>query len=159
MRPIRLAAGAAVALCLLLLAGCSGSGSSASATTSSSVAPTTTISSDPCRAGYQAAAARLNSVARNFAVAAQNGQMNDQFAGFAANYREAMTTFNTTVSALPCSGTVKEDIAQLVAAQTRLEPLVAQFAAGQRPPVAEFNAATSAVADAVKRLNAALGIG
>ena len=152
-RPVHLIAAAAL-LTSLLLTGCSGSGSSASSTTSSS----TTISSDPCRAGYQAAASRLNSVARYFSQAAQNGQMNEQFAGFASDYVAAMKTFDSTVSALPCTGAVKEDLTQLVAAQTALEPLVAQFAAGQRPAVAEFNAAAAAVGDAVKRVNAALGI-
>ena len=147
---------APVLLGAVLLAGCSGSGSSATSTTSSS---TTAASTDPCRTGYQAAASRLNSVARYFSQAAQNGQMNEQFAQFASNYVEAMKTFDTTVSALPCTGAVKDDLTQLVAAQTQLEPLVAQFAAGERPPVAQFNAAASAVADAVKRVNAALGIG
>ena len=144
-------------LALALLGGCSGSDSNASATTST-LAPSTT-SSDPCRAGYQAAAAKLNSVARYFSQAAQNGQMNEQFAGFAADYLQAMETFDATVTALPCTGAVKEDLAQLVASQAKLESLIAQFAAGVQPPVAEFNAAASAVADAVKRVNAAFGIG
>ena len=51
-----------------------------------------------------------------------------------------------------------ERVAQLVAAQATLEPLVARFATGDRPPVAEFNAAAQSVADAVRRVNTALGI-
>jgi hypothetical protein len=119
---------------------------------------TTAASTDSCRSGYQAAASSLNSVARYFSQAAQDGKMNDQFAGFASNYVNAMKTFDATVTALPCSGAVKDDLAQLVDAQNKLEPLVAQFAAGQRPAVAEFNSAAGSVADAVKRVNAALGI-
>ncbi len=153
-RSLRYLAASAM-LISLAFTSCSSSGSSSSATSTSS---TTAASTDPCRSGYQAAASSLNSVARYFSQAAQNGQMNQQFAGFAANYVDAMKTFDATVTALPCSGAVKDDLAQLVAAQATLEPLVAQFAAGQRPAVAEFNAAASAVADAVKRVNAALGI-
>jgi hypothetical protein len=149
-RPVRSIA-AVVLLAAVLLAGCSGSSSSTSTST-------TAAASDPCRAGYQAAASRLNGVARYFSQAAQNGQMNEQFAGFASDYVQAMKTFDTTVSALPCTGAAKDDLTQLVAAQVVLEPLVAQFAAGQRPEVAEFNAAAGAVADAVRRVNAALGI-
>ena len=144
-------------LALALLGGCSGSDSNASGTTSTLA--TSTTSADPCRAGYQAAASKLNAVARYFSQAAQNGQMNEQFAGFAADYLQAMKTFDATVAALPCSGAVKEDLAQLLSSQAKLEPLIAQFAAGIQPPVAEFNAAASAVADAVKRVNAGLGIG
>jgi len=144
-------------LALALLAGCSGSDSNVSA--SASTIATSTTSADPCRAGYQAAASKLNSSARYFSQAAQNGKMNEQFARFAADYLQAMKTFDETVVALPCTGAVKEDLAQLVASQAGLEPLVAQFAAGIQPPVAEFNAAASKVAEAVKRVNAAFGIG
>ena len=141
---------------VVLLAGCSGSSSTASSTTSTAAPPTTTA--DPCRSGYQAAASKLNSVARKFSQAAQNGQMNEQFAAFAGEYVQAMKTFDTSVMALSCPDVVRNDLAALVAAQTTLEPLVAQFAAGQRPAIPEFNAAASAVADAVKKVNSTLGI-
>jgi hypothetical protein len=143
-------------LTLALLAGCSGSDSGASGSTSTIA--TSTTSADPCRAGYQAAASKLNSSARYFSQAAQNGRMNEQFVQFAADYLQAMKTFDATVVALPCDGAVKEDLTQLVASQAGLEPLVAQFAAGIQPPVAEFNAAAAKVAEAVSRVNAALGI-
>jgi len=146
-----LVATAASAL-VLALAGCSGSSSTASNSTS------TTVATNACKFEYQAAASKLNGVARYFSHAAQNGQMNEQFAGFAANYVDAMKTFDATVSALDCPADVKADLAELVTAQATLEPLVAQFAAGLRPDVAEFNVAAKAVADAVQRVNSALGI-
>lgn len=151
---LRRAAGAGILVLLMVVAvaGCSGSSSTAASTT------TTAAANSSCRFEYQAAAAKLNGVARYFSQAAQNGQMNEQFAGFAANYVDAMKTFDTTVSALDCPADVKADLAQLVAAQATLEPLVARFATGDRPPVAEFNAAAQSVADAVRRVNAALGI-
>ena len=160
MRPLRILF-ASVALVLALLTtlsitGCSGSDSTVS-NTSTTIA-TSTTSSDPCRAGYQAAAAKLNSVARRFSLAAQNGQMNEQFAGFAADYLQAMQSFDATVAGLPCTGEVRTDLDRLLAAQGVLEPLIAQFAAGSRPAVPEFNAAASGVAEAVSRVNAALGI-
>lgn len=148
-------ASAALVLGVLLL-GCSGSDSGTAAT--STTISSSTTSADPCRAGYQAAAAKLNSVARRFSQAAQNGQMNEQFAGFAADYLQAMRTFDATVAGLPCTGEVRSRLDQLVAAQGVLEPLISQFATGTRPAVAEFNAAAGAVADAVKQVNATLGI-
>lgn len=156
MRPLRILFASAALVMAVSLAGCSGSDSTAS-NTSSTIA-TSTTSSDPCRAGYQAAAAKLNSVARRFSQAAQNGQMNEQFAGFAADYLQAMRSFDATVAGLPCSGTVRADLDRLLAAQGVLEPLIAQFAAGSRPAVPEFNAAASGVAEAVSRVNGALGI-
>lgn len=156
MRPPRVLFASAALVMALSLAGCSGSDSTAS-NTSSTIAPSTT-SSDPCRAGYQAAAAKLNSVARRFSLAAQNGQMNEQFAGFAADYLQAMRSFDATVAGLPCTGAVRTDLDRLLVAQGVLEPLIAQFADGSRPAVPEFNAAASDVAEAVSRVNAALGI-
>lgn len=156
MHPVRILLASAALVISLVLTGCAGSDSTASS--SSSTIATTTTSSDPCRAGYQAAAAKLNSVARRFSLAAQNGQMNEQFAGFAADYLQAMRTFDATVAGLPCSGEVRTDLDRLLAAQGVLEPLIAQFAAGSRPAVPEFNAAASAVAEAVSRVNLALGI-
>ena len=73
-----LVATAASAL-VFALAGCSGSSSTASSSTS------TTVATNACKFEYQAAASKLNGVARYFSQAAQNGQMNEQFAGFAAN--------------------------------------------------------------------------
>ena len=152
---LRRAAGAGILVLLMVVAvaGCSGSSSTAASTTTTAAAATSS-----CRFEYQAAAAKLNGVARSFSQAAQNGQMNEQFAGFAANYVDAMKTFDSTVSVLDCPADVKADLAQLVAAQATLEPLVARFATGDRPPVAEFNAAAQSVADAVRRVNTALGI-
>lgn len=141
---------------MTILAGCSGSDPSASSTTKSVSSSTT--SSDPCRAGYQQAASNLNSVARKFSLAAQNGQMNDQFAAFAAEYVAAMKVFDGSVMALSCPDGVRADLSALVAAQADLEPLIAQFAAGQRPEIPVFNAAANAVAEAVKKVNATLGI-
>jgi len=142
----------AVSALVFVLAGCSGSSSNASGTTSTAAA------TNACKFEYQAAASKLNGVARYFSQAAQNGQMNEQFVGFAGNYVDAMKTFDATISALDCPPTVKADLAELVTAQATLEPLVAMFASGLRPDVAEFNTAAQAVADAVKRVNAALGI-
>ncbi len=142
----------AVSALVLTLAGCSSSSSTASNTTS------TTAATNACKFEYQAAASKLNGVARYFSQAAQNGQMNEQFAEFAANYVDAMKTFDATISALDCPPTVKAELAELATAQASLEPLVAMFASGLRPDVAEFNTAAQAVADAVKRVNAALGI-
>ena len=156
MRSLRVLFASAALLTAVSVAGCAGSDSTAS-NTSSTIA-TSTTSADPCRAGYQAAAAKLNSVARRFSVAAQNGQMNAQFAQFAADYLQAMRTFDATVAGLPCSGQIRSDLDRLVEAQGVLEPLVAQFAVGSRPAVPEFNAAASAVAEAVSTVNAALGI-
>jgi len=146
-----LVATAASAL-VLALAGCSGSSSTASNSTS------TTVATNACKFEYQAAASKLNGVARYFSQAAQNGQMNEQFAGFAANYVDAMKSFDATVSALDCPADVKADLAELVTAQATLEPLVALFASGHRPDVTEFNVAAKAVADAVQRVNSVLGI-
>lgn len=142
----------AVSALVLTLAGCSGSSSTASNSTS------TTVATNACKFEYQAAASKLNGVARYFSQAAQNGQMNEQFAGFAANYVDAMKTFDATVSGLDCPPAVKAELAGLVTAQASLEPLVAQFASGTRPAVTEFNVAAKAVADAVQRVNSALGI-
>ena len=149
----RAAVAVTIASTMLLIAGCSGSSSTASGSTTTTVAVT-----NSCKFEYQAAASKLNGVARYFSQAAQNGQMTEQFAGFAANYVDAMKAFDATVSALDCPDDVTADLASLVAAQTQLEPLVAQFASGGRPPIAEFNAAAQGVAEAVRRVNAALGI-
>lgn len=148
---------AAAAILLLMtmtvaFGGCSGSSTTASSTTTA--APV----SSSCRFEYQAAATKLNGVARYFSQAAQNGQMNEQFTGFAGDYLDAMKSFDATVSALDCPADVKADLGALITAQSQLEPLVAQFASGGQPPVAEFNAAAKAVADAVRQVNAALGI-
>ena len=148
-----MAAASLLAVMMIGVAGCSGTSSKASGATSTTAAATTS-----CKFEYQAAAGRLNGVARNFSQAAQNGQMTQQFAGFAANYVAAMKVFDTAVSALDCSAEIKADLANLVTAQAQLEPLVAQFAAGARPSISEFNAASQAVADAVRRVNATLGI-
>ncbi len=142
----------AVSVLALTLAACSGSSSTASSTTS------TTGATNACKFEYQAAASKLNGVARYFSQAAQNGQMNEQFAGFAANYVDAMKTFDAAVLALDCPADVKAELSGLVTAQAALEPLVAQFAGGSRPSVTEFNAAAQAVAEAVRRVNSALGI-
>ncbi|CAB4322890.1 MAG: hypothetical protein F2520_03140 [Actinobacteria bacterium] len=134
------------------LAGCSGSSSTAANSTS------TTVATNACKFEYQAAASKLNGIARYFSQAAQDGQMNAQFAQFAANYVDAMKTFDAAVLALDCPAAVKAELAGLVTAQEALEPLVAQFTGASRPPVAEFNAAAQAVAEAVRRVNTALGI-